>query len=62
MCSFNPNSNIFVWRDLNEINKAGYLYKATIEPDSTDKSNREPNEISTGMFHINLSYIISLIA
>ena len=43
-----PDSNIFVWRDLQELTRV-YSYKIAIVPDTTDLSNREPDQISTDM-------------
>ena len=56
-----PDSNIFVWRDLDEVARRsyGYVFKVTIIPDTTDLSNREPNEISTDM--ISYKFILSYI-
>ena len=48
-----PNSNVFVWRDLDEIARScSYVFKVTILPDTTDFSNIEPNEISIGYDYI----------
>ena len=56
-----PDSNIFVWRDLDEVARrsAGYVFKVTIIPDATDLSNSEPNEISRNM--ISYKFILSYI-
>ena len=37
-----PDSNIFVWRDLDEVARrsSGYIFKVTIIPDTTDLSNK----------------------
>ena len=57
-----PNSNIFVWRDLDEINRrrSYSIFKVTIVPDTNDLSNREPNQIGTDMISHKFILIMSL--